>query len=244
MPGMLERFREHSEDLRRHLPSARLVISVDTSGPDGHAVLEQVRRHVPEAILHSYGWEEVVARYPALAKMKFASAWSFHTEPLLLAVDQARQAVGLSEGARVWAVEDDVFFCGGLSAFVSAYEADPSDLLGIGDTPTDHWLHRQEGSTAFLQRYPAGERLAGPEVVQRFSAPLLEQLGRQAQEGVTAWSEMFAATVCRANGFRCAGLRDEHVGVHGDKVTVDRRQAEAACRRRPGTPSVNHAAKF
>jgi len=241
---MLERFREHTEDLRRHLPSARLVISVDTSGPDGPAVLEEVRRHAPGAILHSYGWGDVVARYPALAALEFASAWSFHTEPLLLAVEHAGRVLGLAGGARVWALEDDVFFCGGLSAFVSAYEADPSDLLGIGDTPTGHWLHRQAGSAAFLRRYPAEVRLAGPEVVQRFSARLLEQLGRQAEEGVTAWSEMFAATACRAGGFLCAGLRDEHVGVHGDKVTLDRQQAEAACRERLGVPSANHAAKF
>merc|ERR1719291_1060527 len=124
---MLKRFQTHLQDLQDHLPSARVVISTDTTGPGGPAVLEQVRETVPSADVHAYDWQDVRAEYPAVDQCPGpAQGWQWHAEGLLMAVKHAKLSAKFAKEARVWVIEDDVFFCGDLSSFISTYQNDSS----------------------------------------------------------------------------------------------------------------------
>merc|ERR1719382_1078118 len=132
-----------------------------------------------------------------------------------------------------------------MSDILKFYKEDPSDLLFSQHLePTlRHWPWRRKASRSFKSIYNLANRTASSEVMQRFSRNLLDRLQQLSHGGVTAWSEMFASTVCESDGFTCSALRDEHVGKTAWNMRISEEESRELCTN-VTIPRLNHAAKF
>jgi len=96
MPGMLARMREFSDDLYTNLPHAQFMVSVDATH---YNRTSEISSAVPKAIVQDYTWDDVLSGYPVLSEMTIASAYDFHMEPILLAVNYSRTHARTSQNA-------------------------------------------------------------------------------------------------------------------------------------------------
>lgn len=247
MPGMLDRMKIDYNDVIENMPSTRLVISFDASNMHtGEAIefLQQMRTEAPRALFHVYDWSTVVDIYPILKRLQWASGWNMHIEPLLNAVNYTRQHACIAQDANVWAIEDDVFFCGNMSTVLNSYRSDTSDLLFTKQlSQIREWFWKRKVSKQFKSMYSVHERVPVAEVIQRFSSDLLRRLHKLSVEGATAWSEMYASTVCASEGFKCSRLQEEHMGRTAWDFHASEAESHELCKNST-RPFMNHAAKF
>lgn len=245
-PGMLPRFLEYYQDLADNMPAAELLISFDTSrmsATEAHDYLHSMKMRIPGAKFHVYDWRQAAHDFPVLQNLSFASGWNMHVESLLDAVRYMRHHACVSDDAHFWTLEDDVFFCGKISAMLKSYAEDSSDLLFAQKLDMQRWPWRKKASDAFRRMYRSNRRSATSEVMQRFSRSLLNHLEELSRNGVSAWSEMFASTVCENDGFACQRFRDEHVGRTGWDLHISKEESIELCKNATKT-TVYHAAKF
>lgn len=244
MPGMLARMREFSDDLYTNLPHAQFMVSVDATH---YNRTSEISSAVPKAIVQDYTWDDVLSGYPVLSEMTIASAYDFHMEPILLAVNYSRTHARTSQNASVWVIEDDVFLCGGtISDFISLYGDVNSDFLSVSFDDTDEWFWRDYGSSKFLQAFSPELRRKSNEHVQRFSSTFLAHLEKESRlSNMTAQSEMLAPTECwnHKDAFRCETFDSKHVGEYDWWRHMDEATANATCQAAKNI-TINHAGKF
>jgi len=242
-PGMLARIAKYEKDLQNKAPLVQLVVSMDRTNVDR---IDDLRRTVgPNTLVHGFNWyDDVEPKYPVLASVADATGWNFHVEAISVAMQYVKQHAVIAKEAPVWVLEDDVFFCGSISDFISSYYADKSDLLSASYKPfVDNWSM----SAAFDFRFPYPSRVQSYEHVQRFSQRFLDYLGRESRdEEVTAMSEIFVPTECWnsiTESFTCGTFKADHIGDYNWYNEMTKGDAKAACERSL-TPTINHGAKF
>jgi hypothetical protein len=243
---MLSRFLKYYQDLAENMPTAELLISFDTSrmpAPEANDYLHGMKILIPGVRFHVYDWRQAAHDFPVLQNLSFASGWNMHVESLLDAVHYIRGHACVSDDAHFWTLEDDVFVCGNISAMLKSYTEDSSDLLFAQKLDMQRWPWRRKASHGFMKMYKISSRSATSEVMQRFSGSLLDHLEELSHNGVTAWSEMFASTVCENDGFACQRFRDEHVGRTGWDLHISKEESIELCKNATKT-TVYHAAKF
>jgi len=254
MPGMLKRMQDVFSDLQANAPNVQFTISIDTSKPKAKAVPSLIRKTVPGASIHVYDWHDVKKSYPVHLDDRsdphtgWATAWSWHVEPILLARRHIMQNAKVAKNASWWIIEDDVFLCkGSLSQFLKLYDGVQSDLLVKQYIYAKDWDLRDSGNKQFRDRFPESSRWCLNEQVQRYSARFLDHLEKEVVEAnITAQSEMFVATECMNNAdqFRCENFRSQDVGVYAYNTRMMTQEAvEEVCENSTGL-TINHAAKY
>jgi hypothetical protein len=251
MPGMLERMRDIRDDLQMNAPNVQFALSIDNR----LQTAEHIKTAVPGVLAHEYTWEDVQKQWPVHMQ---GSSWfdngnarGWHIPAILLARRYILQMGDISQNASFWVVEDDVFICkGSLSQFIALYEDVQSDVLTM---PYNNilleepgWVHREEATKAFLQRFGLSDRWMSWEQVQRFSQRFLDHVEKEVDSNISSQSEMFVATECMNNRqkFNCAVFKKEHVGhVSWSFRANSRLDAVQVCKDSPGL-TMNHAAKF
>jgi hypothetical protein len=136
----------------------------------------------------------------------------------------------------IWVLEDDVGVTGSLAQLLSFYDSPAHarcHLVTGPPTPVAPDYHWAAAVTpAFAALVPPARRVFSSEHVQRFTLRYLRLLGRLAQAGCTAWSEMAAASVGVAvdgEASVCAlDARHVRAGQYGVRHRVDRLTFERA----------------
>lgn len=118
----------------------------------------------------------------------------------------------------VWVVEDDVRFGGNVSRFLAAMDSQhgrcapkPADYAGAELKPSfersgsaylrrqwHNWDKARFISHAFDERVPMLHRVRKVEYVEKYSARLLATLAEALADGVFAFGELFASSLCSA----------------------------------------------
>lgn len=169
---------------------------------------------------------------------KSSIAWGFHAEAVdawlrRVAVKDSADAERTAEAPfdYLWVLEDDVGFSGSLASFVLAYKDNSADLISdlcaqshaVSDvrlTASTNprsivswagWCWHDTCTQAYRELIPGEKRFSTREHVQRFSLPLLRELGRLCRSGIGAWSEQFSISACHHFGFVYAPISDEHL---------------------------------
>ena len=75
-----------------------------------------------------------------------------------------------------------------------------------------HWQHTNSHSSEYGKRIPFDNRSYSFEHVQRYSVRLLAALHRAGLDGMHAWSEQAACSICQLNSLRFERLKSEHLG--------------------------------
>lgn len=214
-----------------------------------------IQQNLTDAEIHSYDSSLVAAAYKSVP----ANGFSWHMEPLSLAAKYAFDRFGIAFDY-IWMLEDDVIICGGITKLLALHAGNSADLLGgmPGRMPSpghvERWIHRDEGTQQFLERYPVSKRRHGFEQVIRFSRNLLDRLHELAYaEGVSAQSEMFPYTVALNENFKFDNALEENYGdfcwtrVEGNRIRCAFSQKEETrmCDKseHEGKVTINHAAK-
>jgi hypothetical protein len=257
--GMIHRMQQYVADIRENMLGSRIMISVDTTQTKRDNVTENlsnvIRQSLPEAEIHIYDNSLVAAAYKSVP----TSGYSWHTEPLNLAAKYAFERFGIAFDY-IWMVEDDVIICGGITKLLTLHAGNSADLLGgmPGRMPSpghvERWIHREEGTQQFLERYPVSKRRHGYEQVLRFSRNLLDRLHELAYaEGVSAQSEMFPYTVALNENFKFDNALEDNYGefcwirAGGNKIrcAFSRNEEIRMCKKveQEGKVTINHAAK-
>lgn len=171
-------------------------------------------------------------------------AWGCHVEALLLWWRHVADSP--LEPTAIWVIEDDAGYSGDLANFVEAYSCESADLIAHGlQRARPDWVWNTTATRSFLETAMPEARLRCAEHVQRLSARMLRALHQYCEDGISAWSEMSAPTLCRLAGMEYASLRPEHVGsifVFDGKVS--QAMWEAICARSDLQNKWWHALKW
>lgn len=237
-PGMIRRMKAYAEDFNKNLPDAAFVISVDTTK-------DPISFKIPGDRKHEYNWNAVKVAFPRMPDN--ANVYRYRIEPAVLAADYMRVHYGVYPDY-VWTIEDDLVFCGSLTDLVQRYREDTSDFLSIGGPQQwgGNWPNVQRGSPEFLDKYPTQDRRMCTEHIQRLSNNFLQHLAKVSrEEGITAESEMFPATVAFHSNFSKGHFQHQHEGELGVTHTISEEHAEELCAKVPrGEVVFHHAGKF
>ena len=124
----------------------------------------------------------------------------------------------------VWVIEDDIGFTAPLNELIEAYSDSHADLVtdtpqlsvpvsatswavtvgvtaegsGSGELRWTGWCWHDTCTEVYAALVPEAHRFKTKEHAQRFSARLLEEMGRRCAAGCSAWSEQFACSLCLA----------------------------------------------
>jgi hypothetical protein len=246
--GLL-RMKSYFDDVKENVPGSRFLISVDTTS---HNAVDLVKQHVPEADIHVYDKSAVERAYQN-AKLDGWTGWTWHMEPINLAVKYAIDRFG-SAFDHVWMMEDDVLICGGIAKLINRFAGNPADVIGgwpgLGRVEAHlglgEWPHLNKGTPKFLEKYPVSQRRHGYEQMMRLSKRLLDRVHQLAYvDGVSAVSEMLSYTVAFNENFTSNNGLAELYGKMNWTHQITKGEAKALCMQsdKEGKVTINHPDK-
>eukprot|EP00746_Dinoflagellata_sp_MGD_P146180 gnl/MRDRNA2_/MRDRNA2_78692_c0_seq1.p1 gnl/MRDRNA2_/MRDRNA2_78692_c0~~gnl/MRDRNA2_/MRDRNA2_78692_c0_seq1.p1 ORF type:complete len:323 (+),score=36.13 gnl/MRDRNA2_/MRDRNA2_78692_c0_seq1:64-1032(+) len=267
--GMMNRMNAIAADIKQHLPHMRMAISLDTTSFDARWKHGKFFRELEKkgVLIHQYSTMLLYQSYPALPdkdwlhkaygnKVEEGVAWGYHAEPLALAVKAAEQHFR-QQFRYIWNWEDDIVLCGKISTLLKLHRDRQSqpDLLMIGHvhpvygaqphSRSQVYYFEKQVSEDFARRYGEEQRVWGQEQVQRVSGRFFSHLNALITSKVTAWSEMFVATVAQNDGFTIEPFDESLIGEFSWNKTITRKHASKLCEQvGAGEVKIHHSGKF
>lgn len=195
--GVREFNRRHLHREQRAVATKDTLVIVRTRGAVDHVrqLAWSIVTQLPSALLQlSVGSDGFAASWLSPSQVHVQSKLQVDRSSL----QRANATGSLRSDAFIWVVHEEFLPCG-VFRILRSYKEHSSDLI---TSP----LRTAAGPTAkatkeFKRRFPPQKRVRDVRGVRRFSMRLLQRLWGLSEENVKAGSEMFAATVCKEEGF-------------------------------------------